>query len=109
MNFHMKIVDFREGNGLDLSLEPLPIFKAQKRKTQAKNSMPEWKICGADTETIDGKTFIVKDEGGAANASPVIILASGSNTIDGQNTIVLESPYASIQLYCNGIDKYYIC
>jgi hypothetical protein len=57
----------------------------------------------------NGQTFIVKDEGGAANASPVIILASGSNTIDGQNTIVLESPYASIQLYCNGIDKYYIC
>lgn len=57
----------------------------------------------------NGQTFIVKDEGGAANDSPVIILASGSNTIDGQNTIVLESPYASIQLYCNGIDKYYIC
>ena len=57
----------------------------------------------------NGQTFIVKDEGGAANASPVIISAPGSDTIDGQNSIVLESPYASIQLYCNGIDKYYIC
>lgn len=64
MNFHMKIVDFREGNGLDLSLEPLPIFKAQKRKTQAKNSMPEWKICGADTETIDGKIWLFSTEKG---------------------------------------------
>ena len=57
----------------------------------------------------NGQTFVIKDEGGAANASPVIISAPGSDTIDGQNSIVLESPYASIQLYCNGIDKYYIC
>ena len=58
---------------------------------------------------INGQTFVIKDEGGAANDSPVNITVTGSNTIDGRNTIVLQSPYASVQLYCNGLDKYYIC
>ena len=58
---------------------------------------------------INGQTFVVKDEGGAANASPVSITVTGSDTIDGQNTIVLQSPYASVQLYCNGLNKYFIC
>ena len=55
-----------------------------------------------------GQMLVVKDEGGAANANNITILASGSETIDGQNTVVLESPYASVQLYCNGSDKYFI-
>ena len=43
----------------------LPVFKQQKRKRQAKSSMPEWKICGADTETIKGKVWIFSTEHGA--------------------------------------------
>jgi len=58
----------------------------------------------------NGQTFVIKDEGGAANIRNVSVTVAGENdTIDGQNTIVLEAPYASIQLYCNGIDKYFIC
>lgn len=56
----------------------------------------------------DGQAYVLKDEGGAANTNNITIEASGSNTIDGKNSIVLESPYASVQLYCNGADKYYI-
>jgi len=58
---------------------------------------------------LDGQTYVVKDEGGAANSNNITILASGAETIDGQNSIVLESPYASVQLYCNGSNKYFIC
>tara|TARA_B100000683_G_C12428554_1_gene530757 strand:- start:58 stop:801 length:744 start_codon:yes stop_codon:yes gene_type:complete len=57
---------------------------------------------------IDGQTYVVKDEAGTANTNNVTILASGSQTIDGQNSVVLESPFASIQLYCNGTNKYFI-
>ncbi len=57
----------------------------------------------------NGQTYVVKDEGGAANANNITIQASGSDTIDGQNSVVLESPHASIQLYCNGNNKFYIC
>ena len=57
----------------------------------------------------DGQTYVVKDEGGNAASNNITILASGAETIDGQNSIVLESPHASIQLYCNGSNKYFIC
>ena len=58
--------------------------------------------------TSDGQTWIFKDEGGAANTNNITISGSGSQTIDGANQVVLESPYASIQLYSNGIDRFYI-
>ena len=57
---------------------------------------------------IDGQTYIVKDEGGAAHSNNITILASGSQTIDGENSLVLESPYASLSLYCNGVNKYFV-
>ena len=56
----------------------------------------------------DGHTYIIKDEGGAAHTNNITILASGSQTIDGENSLVLESPYASLSLYCNGTDRYYV-
>ena len=56
----------------------------------------------------NGQTYVVKDEAGVAGSNNVTILASGSQTIDGQNSIVLESPFASVQLYCNGANKYFI-
>ena len=60
--------------------------------------------------TTDGQTFIIKDEGGNANNNNITISCSvGGDKIDGQNLIILESPFASIQLYCNGANKYFIC
>lgn len=58
--------------------------------------------------TSDGQTFIIKDEGGAANTNVINVSADGSQTIDGENSVVLESPHASIQLYSNGVDKFFI-
>ena len=60
---------------------------------------------------LDGQTWIVKDEGGSANSNNIIITGSGvdSETIEGTNQIVLESPYASVQVYCNGVTKFFVC
>jgi hypothetical protein len=58
--------------------------------------------------TRTGQTFVVKDEGGNAMVKRIAISGSGSDTIDGQNTVVLQSPYASISLYCNGSNKYFV-
>ncbi len=55
-----------------------------------------------------GQTFVFKDEGGKADQYNVLIQASGSQKIDNQNQIVLESPYASLTLYCDGASKFYI-
>ena len=57
----------------------------------------------------DGQTFVFKDEGGDASANNITISGSSSDKIDGENQVILVSPYASIQLYCNGINKFFIC
>ena len=61
------------------------------------------------SNTTNGQTFIIKDEGGASSSNPITVSGSASDTIDGKNTIVLESPYTAIQLYCNGSNKFFIC
>ena len=58
--------------------------------------------------TLDGQTFVVKDEGGNADSNNITVLAPGSDQIDGQNSLVLKSPYASVQIYSNGTNKFYI-
>ena len=55
-----------------------------------------------------GQNFTVKDESGAADTKNITILASGSQTIDGHSSIVLESPYAAVNIYSNGSDKFFI-
>ena len=56
----------------------------------------------------NGQYFLIKDEAGNANIYNITIKASGSQTIDGETSIILESPYASVNLYSNGSDKFFI-
>jgi hypothetical protein len=55
-----------------------------------------------------GQYFTVKDESGAADLKNITILASGSQKIDGQSTVVLQSPYAAINIYSDGVSKFFI-
>ena len=55
-----------------------------------------------------GQNFTVKDESGAANIKNITILASGSQTIDGVASIILESPFAAVNIYSNGTDKFFV-
>ena len=71
------------------------------------NSAVAIRLPGAEN-LADGQALVIKDEGGVSHTNNITILASGSQTIDGQNSVVLESPFASLQLYCNGINKYFI-
>ena len=56
----------------------------------------------------DGQTYVIKDEGGNASTNNITVVASGAQTIDGANSVVLESPYAALQLYCNGASKFFV-
>jgi|TARA_R110000824_G_scaffold199485_4_gene383464 hypothetical protein len=56
----------------------------------------------------DGQTYVVKDQSGDSETYNIKITASGADLIDGQSSVVLQSPYAAIQLFCNGTDKYFI-
>lgn len=55
-----------------------------------------------------GQYFTVKDESGAADTKNITILTSGSQTIDGQTSIILESPYSAVNLYSDGTSKFFI-
>jgi hypothetical protein len=57
---------------------------------------------------VNGQSFTIKDEEGTANLYTLEVRASGSQTIDGRNSIVLTSPFAAINIYTNGVDKFYI-
>lgn len=62
-----------------------------------------------DAATLqNGQVYVIKDEGGKADLYNVLIKASGSQLIDNQNQVVLESPHASLTLYCDGASKFYI-
>ena len=55
-----------------------------------------------------GQYFTIKDEAGNANSNTITILTSNSQTIDGAQTISLESPYSAINIYCDGSEKFFI-
>ncbi len=62
---------------------------------------------GSDT-LHSGQFFVIKDEAGNANVHNITIKASGSQTIDGKNSVILESPYAAVNIYTNGSNKFFI-
>jgi hypothetical protein len=55
-----------------------------------------------------GQNLIIKDEAGNANINNITIKTTGGDEIDGQASIVLESPYAAVNIYTNGSDKFFI-
>lgn len=55
-----------------------------------------------------GQYFTVKDESGAADTKNITIRTSGSQTIDGLGSIVLQSPFAAVNIYSNGSNKFFI-
>ena len=55
-----------------------------------------------------GQYFTVKDESGAANLKNITIRPSGSQTIDGSSLIVLESPFAAVNIYSDGSSKFFV-
>ena len=57
----------------------------------------------------NGATYVIKDERGNVSSDlRVVIRASGSQTIDGESEILLESPYSALNLYSDGVSKYFI-
>lgn len=58
--------------------------------------------------SVNGRTYIIKDEGGMAETKPIIIDTLNGDTIDGEDTITIESPYASLNIYSDGESRWFV-
>jgi hypothetical protein len=57
----------------------------------------------------DGQVFVIKDEGGMADTYNILVSCSiNGQTVDGEGTVMIESPNSAINLYSNGNNKYFI-
>lgn len=55
-----------------------------------------------------GQTFVIKDEFGNIGSNKIIISATSADSIDGNNSVAIESPYGALSLYTDGVDKFFI-
>lgn len=56
----------------------------------------------AASTAVEGQTFAVKDEGGQAGTNKITLARSGGDTIDGDVSQLIESPYGAVMLYTDG-------
>jgi len=55
-----------------------------------------------------GNWFIIKDAGGLAGTNNITIDTEGSQKIDGQDTLVINTNYDHVTLYCDGSNLFII-
>lgn len=53
-------------------------------------------------DVVDGRTFIFKDESGAAGTNNITIDTEGAETIDGAASVLITVNYGAVKLYSDG-------
>lgn len=53
-------------------------------------------------QTTENRALIIKDAGGGATTYNITIQTEGSETIDGESTLVIDSNYSSVSIYSDG-------
>ncbi len=56
----------------------------------------------------EGKQFIIKDEGFSSTTNNIRILCQRNETIDGVTSSIISVNKASVAVYSNGINKYFV-
>jgi len=54
-----------------------------------------------------GRTYVVKDESGAAGTNNITVARAGADTIDGATSKVINTNYGSVMLYSDGVSKWF--
>jgi len=54
----------------------------------------------AVSSTNSGRTLIIKDEAGYASTNPIYLSGSGSDTIDGDSSLIIDSDHIAVAIYC---------
>jgi hypothetical protein len=62
----------------------------------------------SSTSVWNGKSFFIKDVSGSSETNGITILTNGNDTIDGLTARVINIKYGDIEIYSNGINKYFI-
>lgn len=57
---------------------------------------------------IAGRRFTIKDGQGDAASLPITVTANGADTIDGDNAVVIQLAYGSIDLVADGVSAWFI-
>jgi len=60
----------------------------------------------AASTAVEGQTFVIKDEGGAAASNAITVSRSSTDTIDGLTSTTIASPYGALSLYTDGANWY---
>ena len=55
-----------------------------------------------------GFVLIIKDIVGNVNNNAITVSRGGSDTIDGQTSIIIDIPYASVSVVSDGGNKWYL-
>lgn len=55
-----------------------------------------------------GKSYIIKDEGGASVTYPITIEPTSPDTINGNTSTILRRAFASVNLYSNGTTTWFL-
>lgn len=55
-----------------------------------------------------GRTFIIKDEGGMSDTNNIILHIVNGDTVDGETFVTIESPYASLNVYTDGVNRWFV-
>lgn len=58
--------------------------------------------------STDGRTFIIKDEGGMSDTNNIILHIVNGDTVDGEIFVTIESPYASLNVYTDGVNRWFV-
>lgn len=58
--------------------------------------------------STDGRTYVIKDEGGMSDTNNIIVHIINGDTVDGERFVTIDSPYASLNIYTDGINRWFI-
>ena len=56
----------------------------------------------------EGRKFTIKDESGNASVYNIIINRAGSDTIDGETSVIISGDYNSVDIYKGASGKWHI-
>lgn len=62
----------------------------------------------AASSVTAGRRYYIKDATGNAEINNITVTPDGFDTIDGDNTLIIQANYAGVAIYCDGVSAWFI-